>query len=231
VRGGNAASCKLNASVTKEVAGAGQSAAADFFVGAPIGSALPGGSISGSWTFGTTSGTYTAQVFIGYTTLLTPGFAFVYTVKQDSVGVSTGTFARTEMANFTGFLVDAGFDGLSTPAGISPNSVDRSAASCVFLAPNCGSIVGFNFLAPPVGPGQQTKTLVIGTDATNFTSGILRIGNGITSANTFVGTGNLAAFQPAAGVFSVAEPSSVLLLSSGLMGLGLLVHRRMKRMA
>jgi hypothetical protein len=206
--------------------GAGQSAPPDAFAGGPIGSAL--GSASGPWSFGTTSGTYTAQVFSGYTTLLTSGFAFVYTVTQNPVGVSSGLFTRTEMANFTGFLADAGFDAVS--AGISPTTMDRSLDSCTSMNLSCGSIVGFNFFTPAVGPGQQTKTLVIGTDAKNFSSGILRIGNGNTPAGSFVGTGNLAAFQPAAGVFSVAEPSSVLLLSSGLMGLGLLVHRRIKRM-
>jgi hypothetical protein len=99
---------------------------------------------------------------------------------------------------------------LSLPGGVFVNGlVFPSSADRSFNA----SVVGFNFIPPfaiNVFPGGSSGVLVISTNATNFSAGNFSLISG--------GVATVAAFQPTSGA-TVPEPASLLLLSSGLVGL------------
>jgi len=127
---------------------------------------------------------------------------FYYQLLVD--GNADATVSRLVMSDFAGwatdvFYVDPGGGGAG---GGFPASADRNAS---------GAIVGFNF-DPAVGPGSFTQVVVIRTNASNFTGGILGISGQ-------AGSTNVNAFRPAAGGAAVPEPASLLLLGTGVIAL------------
>jgi hypothetical protein len=118
-------------------------------------------------------------------------------------------------ADFTGFNTNVGYltDGSSLPGSIFvngtgvPDSVERSSN---------GSLVGFVFeeLGSDITPGTTTDVLVIATNATQYDD------------NGTLGLSFAAPDPSAGGAFEpTPEPSSLLLLSSGLVGLGFMKRK------
>jgi len=136
---------------------------------------------------------------------------FLYSITNNATSVDS--IVRTVLQGFAGFIVDVGYSLLSPVGSVIPTSDDRSAN---------GSVIGYNFSPPPLGlgvlgPGKTTVFLEIQTNATSSVlAPALRINN---SESTPV----LSVYVP-----TVAEPGTLLLLASGLTGLGLLAHRRMR---
>jgi hypothetical protein len=116
---------------------------------------------------------------------------FVYDFNEDPTGQLSALESAT-MSMFAGFTADVMFvansTSLITPGngfGV-PNKVTRSMD---------GNVVKFFFPILGVGAGQASDTLIIRTNATNYTRGFYSIQDGQTS--------NLEGFQPSA----VPEPA------------------------
>jgi PEP-CTERM motif len=175
--------------------GPGTTAPPDVFGFSPSGTVLAD---TGVLPYSTSvySGTYESRVFTDPNNPVCANcLGFVYTFTSDETSIDP--IHRATVASFNGFDTDAGYDNNS--AGVAPNTVDRSAN---------GNVVGFSFVVPNgVFPGDQSRVLVVYTNATNFAPGTLSLINGQSI--------NLQGFQPTV----VPEPGTLLLLGSGLAGL------------
>jgi hypothetical protein len=141
---------------------------------------------------------------------------FVYQIFNSAA--SPDAVGRATAVNFTGFMVDAGYDptggtDFGAPyvnGGVTPQLVDRLSQD----------VIGFAFATPnpnlAIKPGQNSTTLIIQTNATNFTRGFLNIIDG--------GTTTVNAFQP---LTAVPEPASFAMIGAGLLALAGI--RRMRR--
>jgi hypothetical protein len=130
-------------------------------------------------------------------------FAFIFNVDQSSAN----PIATIGFANVFGYTTDMGY--VST-GDVAPDLVNRLANIGTFDA------VGWGF-SGLVGPGQSTDVLVVATNARNFDR------SGFTSLNLDPGSVSLGRQSGSIflllGPVAAPEPSPVLLLSLGLVGI------------
>lgn len=135
---------------------------------------------------------------------------FYYRIRDLLPGPSyTDGITRLSTTDFAGFATDVDWriDGLGS---VSPVIADRSSS---------GSKVSFTFYPGTLMPGTESMFMFIKTNATHYGIGsTVLIDGGIASIKTY-----------APIVAPVPEPSTLLLLGSGLLGLGLF-GRKMKIM-
>jgi hypothetical protein len=111
--------------------------------------------------------------------------------------------------SFVGFSTDVGVD-IAT-VGVTPVTVDRSPS---------GGTIGFNFAFDTLRPGTTTQRLVIETNAREFSVGSLNlIDGGVITVAAFAPTG-----QPVPPA-QIPEPTTLMLIGSGLVSLGIVVRR------
>jgi PEP-CTERM motif len=144
----------------------------------------------------------------------TSGHNFDFTLSQSfatGATFATNVFYRLENGGLPVFLPGN--------ADATPSDATRS---------NDGTVVGFEFTGSPlqyenrINPGENSRILVIRTNATSYVGGLTTIGNTISlTAPSFAPSG----FAPS----SVPEPASLLLLGSAFAAAGYAARHRAKK--
>ena len=160
--------------------------------------------------------TFTTGPFLSGTTReivitdsITGDLDFIFAIHNDST--STDGIGRSTTAAFTGYLTDVGYNPLSTidllgfVSTIIPTTVDRSFA---------GDTIGFNFGILGFPPGASSFDLIIETNATQFSGGILNFIDG--------GVAQVPGFAPS------PEPASLALMGAGIVFCARLLRRKKK---
>ena len=157
--------------------------------------------INSSISPGTFTANYSTGVYADTNNTFCSGcYDFLYVLTNSG----PGPIERTTMFDFDGFLANVGYAS-SGSGSVNPISVDRTST---------GGVIGFNFDTNGVRSGQSSSFLIIETNATAYTNGTFSIQDGS------AGTG--AAYAPVV----TPEPSSLLLLATGLLTAGSIARRK-----
>ncbi len=153
---------------------------------------------------GTFTATYQTQVFHDSNNVFCSGcLDFVYFVSSSGPGV----IERVTGFAFDSFKTDVGY--ILNGGGIAPVVSDRTVN---------GDVVSFAFDTKGLASGQISDFFVIQTNATQFTNGLFSIQDGS------AGTG--PAYMPTS---VTPEPSSLVLLGSGLIGAAGALRRKLSK--
>jgi hypothetical protein len=137
-------------------------------------------------------------------------FYYQFTVNSQTGKLGVVDFMAA--TDFTGFTTNVGTLATALP-GFGTGTVTPLGASQLLAG-----LIDFAF--SPVGPGMTTVTMVIATNATNFTVGDTLLQDGSQA--------DFAAFSPTA---AVPEPASIVLFGSVLGLTALIARRKMARKA
>lgn len=156
---------------------------------------------SGGFSNLSINGTVTSAVYLN-------GLGTLDFYVQVAVGADSDPLGRVTLFNFANFLTDVGhrldaYGPFATIGTIDPNEANRNSS---------GTTVGFDYDLGTTGlnPGTTSYTMVIRTDATEYTTGNVALINGVSD--------NVRGFAP------VPEPASLAAL-----GLGALALMRRRR--
>jgi PEP-CTERM motif len=164
------------------------------------------GFASGIISPGTFTGSWTESVISGDTSNCAGCLDFVYQFTNTG---ATGDILQLAGASFGTFLTDVGFVNEGGGTDPVPSTITRTGD---------GSAIDFTFTGTgEVEPGMTSGLLVVKTNATSFSAGLLSLQDG--------SAGTDAALAPSA----VPEPSSILLFGSGLLGLAGAARRKFAR--
>jgi hypothetical protein len=193
--------------------------------GTPPGTLLASLSAPFVSTLGTDRGTIVSAVYVESGGTLDFYYQITNSLTAPNCGAagqhSCDPLSRMTATDFFGFATSLGFrvDG-STLSG-SP-FVDGSVAPVTGDRNSVGDVVGFNFNPPDaakIQPGQISDVLVISTNATQFGAGDVSVIDG--------GTMTVASFEPKGS--PTPEPSSLLLLGTGLLGAASVLRKKLRR--
>lgn len=144
----------------------------------PVGGSAVSGPLTLPFASSTFTGTLTTTVISGDTSNPWGGLTFVYDLANDVTSIDA--IHRLTVNGFSGLSTDTSYQAV--PGAQDPALVDRSLN---------GDVVGFGFLAPPLGSGHLlpeafSARLVVQTDAPAYRESVASVINGaVTSVGTY----------------------------------------------